>query len=339
MPATPEDCFQPGWGMKNPHLQTLWAPLLRRPPRPSRWRERFTLSDGDFVDVDWAGPTHGPIVLILHGLTGSSNSIYVLALQQRLSEQGVRSAALNFRGCSGEPNELPRLYHSGDTQDAHEVLQAIRQRHPHTRIGAAGYSLGGNVLLKWLGEQGEQPAFQAAVAVSVPFTLSLSSERMNEGASRIYRQHMLGELKRSLSEKKRRYQQHRASDRLATLDALGDHRRHRTFRDFDHHVVAPLHGFASADDYYHRSSSRHYLANITTPTLILHSADDPVCKPASVPTLAELSPSTTLELSQYGGHVGFVAGTPWRPRYWLDTRVSEFLIKHLKRVTPDQQSL
>lgn len=330
MSTTHHPSFQPGWGMKNPHLQTLWAPLLRKPPKPRRWRERVSLSDGDFVDIDWAGPTTGPIVLILHGLTGSSNSVYVLGLQQVLSQQGVRSAAMNFRGCSGEPNELPRMYHSGDTQDAREVLHWLRQRHPHTRIAAAGFSLGANVLLKWLGEESDQSSLSAAVAVSVPFELQLSAERMNEGASMIYRQHMMSELKRSLTEKKRLFRRHRATAKLNVLDELGDHHRHKTFREFDHHLVAPLHGFDSADHYYAVSSCRQYLSRITTPTLILHSQDDPVCKPAAIPALSELSPSTTLELSQWGGHVGFVAGSLFRPHYWLEHRVSHYLIGRLK---------
>lgn len=329
----PNDSFVPAFGLKNPHAQTLWGPLLRRKPNLSRWRERITLKDGDFIDLDWAGTTRGPIVMILHGLSGSSESIYALGLQCALSKQGIRSFAMNFRGCSGEPNKLPRLYHSGDTADADEVLNIMKTRYPNTPIAVVGYSLGGNVLLKWLGEAGAEQnssKFAAAVAVSVPFKLSVSSARMNLGLSKYYRNHMLNALKQGITEKKLRYQREKSHSHHQTLEILGNTSQHVTFRDFDEHVVAPLHGFESADDYYEKSSSFSYLKQITTQTLIIHSLDDPITLPEAVPTSSDVSNSISLEISEHGGHVGFVAGQLNRPIYWLEQRIPEFLGPYLK---------
>lgn len=329
--VTPTDQkpFKPGFGLKNRHIQTLWAPLFRRRPNIDRWRERITLSDGDFVDLDWAGPTRGPIVMILHGLTGSSESKYAIGLQAKLQQQGIRSFVMHFRGCSDEPNLKPRIYHSGETEDAKEIFALMRTRYPRTPIFAAGFSLGGNVLLKWLGESETPPDLVAAVAVSVPYQLEVASDTMDNGFSKFYRNIMLKELKRLMLQKKKLFQ--RANeDHHSTYNELGNMKRHKTFRDFDHHVVAPLHGFESADDYYQRSSSRQYLKNIAVPTLLIHGKDDPLMTPEVVPNAEELSATTTLEAFEHGGHVGFVSGSLIKPRYWLEKRIPDFIQYHLK---------
>ncbi len=330
--------FQPARGLSNPHLQTLFSPLLRKRPGLSRWRERITLSDGDFVDLDWAGPTAGPIVMILHGLTGSSNSLYALGLQQALLSMGIRSLVLNFRGCSSEPNLLPRSYHAGDTADLAEVYQIIKKRHPHTPVAIAGYSLGGNVLLKWLGEMGDQSTVSAAVAVSVPFELEKGAARLNQGFSRIYRNKMLNELKRSFIQKQKAFQQQRTSAHLTTLAQLGDLKRHKTFYEFDEHVISKLHGFSGARDYYQKSSCRQYLNRICTPTLIIHSKDDPFTTPDSIPTHQEVSEAVRLEITDQGGHVGFVSGKLSDPVYWLEKRIPIFLKDYLKPQSPEPQN-
>lgn len=324
----PASGFKPARFLKNRHTQTLWAPLIRRRPQIERWRERITLSDGDFIDLDWAGPTRGPIVMILHGLTGSSDSLYALGLQAALKQQGIRSFVMHFRGCSGEPNLKPRIYHSGETQDAREVFQLIRSRHPNTPIFAVGYSLGGNVLLKWLGENEHAPDLKAAVAVSVPYLLNKTSTAMDSGFAKVYRNKLLSELKALMLKKKKLFQRHN-TDYHTLYDGLGDFRRHKTFTEFDHHVIAPLHGFDSAEDYYEKSSSRQFLKNIKVPTLLIHSKDDPLMTEDVVPQEHELSEAITLEIYDQGGHVGFVSGSLFKPRYWLEKRIPDFLQQHL----------
>ena len=320
--------FKPARLIKGPHLQTLWAPLFRRRPNVERWRERITLPDGDFVDLDWAGPTRGPIVMILHGLTGSSESPYAIGLQAALKTRGIRSFVMHFRGCSGEPNLRPRLYHSGETEDLEDVFQLIRSRHPSTPLFGVGYSLGGNVLLKWLGERETPPDLEAAVAVSVPYDLGVASISLDKGFSKIYRDRMMNELKLLLTRKKRLFQRSNA-DFHSIYDSLGDFRKHITFSEFDEHVIAPLHGFADAHDYYSKCSSKQFLKNIQVPTLLIHSKDDPLMTEDVVPKPEELSQDITTEFYPHGGHVGFVSGSVFKPRYWLDERIPRFFLQRL----------
>jgi predicted alpha/beta-fold hydrolase len=278
-------------------------------------RERIELADGDFIDIDW-GPQHdGPVVLLLHGLEGSIRSHYAAGLMHSLGNRGFQVALMNFRGCSGEPNRLPRGYHSGDTGDLDALVTLLHDRLPERMLFAVGISLGGNVLLKWLGEHPSQDRVQAAVAVSVPFELNKAALRLQSGVSRLYQAHLLKKLRRSTRAKANRMPMPIAVDQLDRLSS---------FRAFDDRVTAPLHGFAGVDDYYRRSSSRQFLKRIRTPTVILHALDDPFMTPDSVPRRDELGPGVTLELSRRGGHVGFVGGRwPWQARYWLDERICE----------------
>ena len=202
--------------------------------------------------------------------------------------------------------------------DLEEVFNLVRSRYPNTPIFAAGYSLGGNVLLKWLGESEVKPDLTAAVAVSVPYRVSDISSQLDKGFSKIYRNRMMGELKRLMQQKTKLFQRVNA-EYHSMYDALGNIKRHTTFREFDHHVIAPLHGFESAEDYYQRSSSSQFLKGITAPTLLIHSKDDPFMIPEVVPELGDLSSSTILEAYDFGGHVGFVSGSLFRPRYFLET--------------------
>lgn len=310
-------------------MQTLWPNLLRRAPRPSLRRERLELPDGDFLDLDWTEPREGPLVLVLHGLEGSIESHYAAGLIHALVAAGFQAALMHFRGCSGEPNRLARSYHSGETEDLGRLVQVLTQRFPGRSLAAVGYSLGGNVLLKWLGEQGEAAGLQQAVAVSVPFDLGRCAERLERGFSRIYQGHLLRRLKRSVQRKLRRVEIPVDLARIA---------RARSFREFDDCVTAPLHGFVDAEDYYLRCSSRPFLIRIRVPTLILHAADDPFMASDVVPGEDELSDSVTLELSREGGHVGFVSGTvPLRAHYWLETRIVDHLraaFRSAERETP-----
>lgn len=312
--------YRPAWWLPGPHLMTIFPALFRRATCPPARAERIELPDGDFVDLAWVGDGRrdAPLVLVLHGLEGSIQSPYVRGILGALDARGWRAVLLHFRGTSGTPNRLARAYHSGDTGDVRFVLGALAAR--GERVDAAvGYSLGGNVLLKLLGEDREASPLRAAVAVSAPLLLAPCADRLRRGASRGYDQLLLSSLVARLGEKERR---------LGLTPIPRE--RLRSIRDFDEHVTAPLHGFLGADDYYARSSSRPFLRHVARPTLILHAVDDPFMTPEVIPTTEELSPWVRLELSARGGHVGFVEGTnPLRPRYWLDARIPAFFAEAL----------
>ena len=314
--------FKPAWWLPGPHAQTLFPVLARRRLALSTQAERLELPDGDFLDLNWAldAPTQAPLVVLLHGLEGSLRSHYAAGLLQSLNHAGLRAVLMHFRGCSGEPNRLPRSYHSGETADLDYVLRLLRKRAANTPLAAVGFSLGGNVLLKWLGEAGARSGLEAAVAVSVPFSLAIAADRLDRGISRLYQAYLLQKLRRSLRTKLARMELPIQVTSLPQLDS---------FRRFDDAVTAPLHGFAGVDDYYTRSSSKAFLSRIVCPTLILQALDDPFMTPAVLPDVAELSPAVCLELSRTGGHVGFVSGRLGRPEYWLERRIPAFLTQRL----------
>jgi predicted alpha/beta-fold hydrolase len=306
--------FSPPWWLKNPHLQTFWPVLFRRqPPLPHR-TERLELPDGDFVDLCWTGPDQGPLVIVLHGLQGSIQSPYAVGILRTLAERGIRGVLMHFRGCSGQPNRLARGYHSGETEDLRFLISTLRQREPETPLAAVGYSLGGNVLLKYLGESGAETPLCVGAAVSVPMVLRTASDRLGSGLSRIYDRYLLRGLLAG-AKNKAALLEGAGLDVPAVLDC-------QSIREFDDRLTAPLHGFADAPDYYTQCSSRSFLDRIQRPTLILHAADDPFMRPDVVPDATELSESVTLELSEGGGHVGFVSGIG---RYWLEERIPAFI--------------
>jgi len=309
--------FSPAWWLRNRHLQTIVPNTFRPLPRLQIQRERIELPDGDFVDADWTSGKEGPIVILLHGLEGSRDSRYAAWMLKRLHDDGYRAVLLHFRSCSGELNRKANAYHSGHTDDFDYFLRRLRAREPGTNFAAIGYSLGGNALLKWLGEHPAEHLLKTAVAVSVPFRLNLCSDAIDRGFARVYQAHL---LRRMLRTAKRKLHLIHDAGHQPDIAAI------RSFRDFDEALTAPLHGFESAADYYERCSSVQFLRNITTPTLVLHAADDPFMTPETVPQNAELSPAVSLELSRHGGHVGFVGGRwPWKPEYWLERRILEHL--------------
>jgi predicted alpha/beta-fold hydrolase len=320
------------WWRRNRHLQSILPKFfLPHPHVPALQRERLELPDGDFVDLDWVGGDRhapGPLVLILHGLEGSAESHYARNLLAALEDLQWPSGVLHFRGCSGEPNRLTRSYHAGDTGDLAWIMERLAD--PARRVYLAGFSLGGNVLLKYLGEQADGAPVAGAVAVSVPFDLQDCAAALNEGFSRFYRWHLLGRMRQKLRD---RYPGgHNAPFSWKRAMAA------RSFHEFDDAVTAPLHGFGSAAHYYQVCSSRHYLASINVPTLLIQSADDPFMTPAGLPDPNGLPDCVTLDLTEYGGHVGFVdGGTPWRPESSLTPRIIEFLTsieqKHSKPIT------
>jgi predicted alpha/beta-fold hydrolase len=222
-----------------------------------------------------------------------------------------------FRGCSGEPNRLPRSYHSGETGDLDHVVDYLLGKYPQQSLSLIGFSLGGNVLLKWLGEQGVNTAVEQAIAVSVPFDLDAAARQLEIGLSRIYRNYLLQKLRKSAICKAALHSPLYPVNRLHEL---------RSFRAFDNAITAPLHGFDDVDDYYSRASSKQFLQHIRIPTLILQSADDPFLPASALPRADELAPAVTLELSPQGGHVGFISGNyPLAPVYWLEQRITQQL--------------
>lgn len=311
----PSTFVPPVW-LRGTHAQTILPNTLRlQPSLPGDWEE-FPLSDGDVVELLWSGPPSGPIAVLLHGLGGSGESPPMRGLARALVARGWRVARFHFRGAGRRPNRRPTSYHSGMTADPLEVLHALARRYADRPRVVVGVSLGGNVLLRLLGEQGSEAPFDAAVAISVPFDLSICVTQMNQGFSRVYQRVLLRRLRPLITQRRALLRGH--IDVEAALAAT-------CFRDFDEAVTAPLHGYANADDYYARASSRPILGQIRRPTLILHSADDPFMSPAVVPAAGELAEGVTLELSAAGGHVGFVQGPPWRPTCWLDGRVADWL--------------
>lgn len=312
--------FKTAWLFRNPHFQTIWPALFRFTPQPCYKRLRIELRDGDFIDIDRCGDTRPgrAEVILLHGLEGSSSSQYIRGLVSLLSSQGWNTAAVNFRGCSGVPNRLARSYHSGATSDLDEIVNYFAQREPETPLYAIGFSLGGNVLLKWCAEQGSSCRLTSAIAVSVPFDLSVASRTLDcqKGFSRIYRKRLLRSLKHKALQK----------IRLGLIDQLeSDIYNICSLAEFDQQLTAPLHGFDSAEDYYRRASCAPLLHKITIPTLLIHAFDDPFMDNSAIPHTADLSDSTHLELSAHGGHVGFFRPSLKTHSYWLETRISDFL--------------
>jgi predicted alpha/beta-fold hydrolase len=257
--------------------------------------ERLELSDGDFIDLAWAGGGPGPIVLMLHGLEGSLRSHYALPVLATLAEAGFRPVFMFLRGCSGVPNRLPRSYHSGAVEDLAEVLDLLNRSHRPV-AAAIGFSLGGNLLLRYMGIHGDAARLSTAMAVSVPFVLSDAARRLENGPSRIYQRYLLGRLKRSYVRK--------FSRTPAPIEV--DLSLIRTLRQYDEAITAPLNGFAGAEDYYDRCSSIHFLPGITKPTLILHSLDDPFMYPRDVPAPDQVGPGVHLAIQRHGGPVGFI---------------------------------
>jgi predicted alpha/beta-fold hydrolase len=326
--------FKPAWWLKNRHLQTLYPALLRKISSPPLRRERLITPDHDFIDLDWCGEGDKPVVILLHGLSGSSQSGYIKGLQHILLTHDFRSVALNFRGCSGEPNHSARCYHSGETEDIHFLYQTLREREPNTALAVIGFSLGGNVLLKWLGEQGDKLSLFAAVAVSVPLVLSTCATKLDYGFSKIYRANLLTELKDYIHNKLQHLEKLGLQHEAEKITQLGDLSKIKSFWEYDDLVVAKLHGFKNAHDYYHRSSSRQFLKKIVVPTLMIQALDDPFMMPEVLPSLEELSPHVQLEITPAGGHVGFVGGQiPFKPLYWLEQRIPEFLFDKLRLIS------
>jgi predicted alpha/beta-fold hydrolase len=324
---TSEYTYSPAWWVPGAHLRTLWGKFVRRPPQLATRIERWQTPDGDEIELHRVDPidrntAHGGRLLVLHGLEGTIQSHYLRGILAEAREQGWAADALIFRTCNGEVTRARRLYHSGETTDLDLVVQRLTRDNRGQPLALVGFSLGGNVLLKWLGERGDDlpPEVQGAAAVSVPFDLERGSRFIERGFSRIYTRHFLRTLRAKARAKLAR------DPELFDASAL---ERARTLFAFDDAVTAPVHGFADALDYYGRSSSIRFLHAIRRPTLLLSAYDDPFLPSAvlsEVATIARENRCLVPEFHQRGGHVGFIAGHwPWSPRYYAEDRVLSFL--------------
>ncbi len=315
--------FQPAWWLKNRHAQTIYPSLpWTRVRRVALRSETLELPDGDTTVVDWlveapASAENLPLLVILHGLESSAEASYAQMLLTAARDRGWNACVLHFRDCGDYRNRLPRRYHAGETNDIRYFLEKLITSGQTGPISAVGYSLGGSVLLKYLGENGATTPLQAAAAVSVPLDLSISADALNIGFSKVYQRYLLKRMKQSIA---RKFDQYTAAfDWHKSMAA-------KTFAEFDDLVTAPLHGFEGKDDYYGSCSSTAFLSGIERPTLIVNSLDDPFMSPEAIPDASLLSECVTLELSEAGGHVGFVeGGTPLRPKFYLPKRVMAFL--------------
>jgi len=318
MPLVARSSFRPLCGLGNAHLQTLLPALARRLP-PLDWtRERLELPDGDFLDLDWLNPGPGRLLIVSHGLEGHSRRPYVAGMARAAARRGWAVLAWNFRGCSGELNRLPRFYHSGASEDLAEVVAHAGRSGRFHGVGLVGFSLGGNMTLKYLGEGRPAPLpVMAGAALSTPCDLEAASAAMESLRARPYMKRFQRDILGKWALKRRRYPE--------LIPEIAP-KRQRTFRQIDDTFTAPLHGFADAEAYWRACSANAFLDSIRVPTLLLNAADDPFLAPECFPReAAARSPRIHLEVPDRGGHVGFMDRWGSRCDLWSETRVLDFL--------------
>jgi uncharacterized protein len=302
----------------NPHVQTIMPSLLRKVANVNYRRERIDTPDNDFLDIDWSTRGTDRLAIVLHGMEGDSSRSYVQGMVKAVNHAGWDAVAMNFRGCSGECNKKPRFYHSGDTQDLHTVILHIIAANRCSNLALIGFSLGGNVVLKYLGEQATNlhPFIKKAVTFSVPCDLTACEEKITKSGGGIYLKRFLRLLHEKIKMKKRI---------MPDLISDKDYNKILTLKEFDDRYTAPLHGFKDALDYYEKSSCRPFIPGISIPTLLVNSADDPFLAEAAYPVQeARESKCFFLELPEFGGHVGFIAFNRLG-QYWSESRAVAFL--------------
>jgi predicted alpha/beta-fold hydrolase len=319
MPIVEISTYRAPYLLTNGHLQTVYPKLFRRVGISCPARERLELDDGDFLDLDWhrAGGSK-KVAVLSHGLEGNSASIYMRGMARCLNDHGWDVVCWNFRGCSEEMNRLARFYHSGDTDDLHTVLSHALTTCAYDHAALVGFSMGGNQILKYLGESSKKipPELIGAATFSVPCHLADAAFEIGRWFNRIYLFYFMWSLHKKVRMKAKRFPKQYSTEGLSGT---------MKFETFDDRFTAPLHGFASAQDYYKQSSSVHYLATIATPTLLVQAADDPFLPYSCYPRdSARKNPHLFLEIPAHGGHVGFIGGVS-KPYYWSETRAAAFL--------------
>ncbi len=317
--------FKAAWWLTNPHLQTIAAKFLRRNEKLKTITETVELPDGDFIDLAW---THlpqtnntQPIVVILHGLEGSVDSHYVKGMLATIKQRGWIGLLMHFRGCSGRANRQAAAYHSGDTRDIDYLARLLKKRHTSCPFFLIGFSLGGNVVTRYLSQQPDNP-FTAATVVCAPLHLASCSQRIDRGFSKFYQKYLVQMLKSSTAVK--------IQAKVITTICPTNLDQIKTIWDFDQTVTAPINNFASAEDYYHQSSGLYIIHQIKQPCLIIHAADDPFLHHQAIAFDHPLPENINFEVSKRGGHVGFISGNnPFSPVYWLEQRIPHFIEQHL----------
>ncbi|WP_435946974.1 hydrolase [Dryocola sp. BD586] len=318
--------FRPMRGLSNPHLQTMLPRVIRRRVKFKPHWQRLDMPDGDFVDLAWsedpAAAVDKPRLVVFHGLEGSLHSPYAHGLIEAAKNRGWLGVVMHFRGCSGVPNRMQRIYHSGETEDGTFFLNWLNQRYGDAPTAAVGFSLGGNMLACLMAKQGVDCTLKAGVVVSAPLMLEQCCYHMEQGFSRFYQRYLLNLLKKNAARKLRSYPGTLPVD-LRQLKGV------RRIRDFDDLITSKIHGFADALDYYRRCSAMPLLPDIAKPTLIIHAKDDPFMDHHVIPDKASLPTNIEYQLTSHGGHVGFVGGTLRKPEMWLEQRIPDWLTRYL----------
>ncbi|MBY0425311.1 MAG: alpha/beta fold hydrolase [Cytophagales bacterium] len=323
MPVIEENSFHPAPYLQAPHVQTIFPALFRKAIPINYVRERLQLSDGDFLDLDWNLSGSDKIVVLLHGLESNSGANYITRMVYLLHRMGLDSVAVNFRGCSGTPNRMFKAYHSGKTDDLQEVIHHALSKKPYSQMYLVGFSLGGNILLKYMGEyaQAMPDELVAAAAVSVPCDLASSSKKLQQPDNSIYSRRFLQSLKRKVLGKKEQFP---SWFNVNLKDKI------RTIEDFDDWYTAPAHGFEHAQDYYKKNGSIRFLPLIQRPTLLLNALDDPFLTMDCMPfDLAKTNDQLFFSYTHQGGHVGFHSKRLFGLIHWHEKKVISFLLKQV----------
>ena len=318
MPLVTDIDYKPPMPFRNGHIQTIYPALVRRVDGVTYGRAQIDTPDDDVLELDWVKTGATRVAILSHGLEGHTQRSYVRGMARMLARHGWDVLAWNFRGCGGTPNRQLRSYHAGATDDLDAVVRHVLDEQGYTAVALVGFSLGGNITLKYLGDRGADidPRLRAAVAFSVPCDLAAGADHLDRFAHRIYRDRFLRDLREKI------HQKHILFPDLVEVAGLD---RVATLRDFDDRYTAPMHGFTGAADYYARCSSLPALATIAIPTLLVTAADDPFLPDACYPVdAARNHPYIHLEIPRYGGHVGFVA-LGAAGAYWSEQRTAAFL--------------
>ena len=317
--------FKAAWWLTNRHMQTIAAKWLRRNEKLNTLIETIELPDGDFIDIAWTekpqADNNRPIVVILHGLEGSVDSHYVKGMLATLKQKGWIGLLMHFRGCSGRANRQAAAYHSGDTRDITYLATMLKNNYPHCPLFLIGFSLGGNVVARYIAHNVNNP-FTAATIVCAPSHLASCSLRINQGFSKLYQSYLVNMLKNST--------QLKIDSQLITTINTTALKKVKTMKEFDQLVTAPINGFKDADDYYHQMSGLNNLTSIVQQCLIIHAIDDPFLNHQEIISNELLPQNITFELTEKGGHMGFITGNnPLKPIYWLEERIPTFIEQFL----------
>ncbi|SFD64120.1 hydrolase [Pseudoalteromonas denitrificans] len=319
--------FRPAWWMVNKHVQTILPRFFRPKLKLNYQLESLSTPDQDFIELAWSSPiaenNAKPLAIIFHGLEGNIHSFYAKGMMKSLKDNGFDVVLMHFRNCSDTPNKTARAYHSGETADARFLIEHLKQKFPKKQLVAVGFSLGGNMLSKYLGEFQVDSKLDAAAVVSAPFDLASSCQVIQQSLGKLYQKYLLDKLKYSTARKEALIQPILGLSKKNIKDIPN-------LWEFDDKVTAPLHGFENAKDYYNKASSKAYLIKIKTPTLIIHSIDDPMLSVKSIPNETHISNQVELEITKKGGHVGFITGkNPLKPIFWLEHRIPKYFKKQL----------